>query len=185
MSGTSTRALTEHDWGKIAAQMPTLTDLRVSIDDRSAISLTDIKAHARSLSRKGPLSAVIVDYLQLMEALAGDRRPRHELIASYSRGLKVLAKEMNIPVIALSQLNRGPEARADKRPTLADLRESGAIEQDADVVLLLHEANPDDETDLDIIVAKNRHGARGTLRVTRRGWYSRIDTPGWTPHRAA
>jgi replicative DNA helicase len=175
------RSLSPVDWDKIAGKMPDLTALRISIDDRSAISLTDVKSHARTLSRKGPVAAMVVDYLQLMEAPAGDRRPRHELIASYSRGLKVLAKEMNIPVIALSQLNRGPEQRADKRPSLGDLRESGAIEQDADVVLLLHEGNPTDETDLDVLVAKNRHGARGDFKVIREGWYSHMKTRGWSP----
>ncbi len=175
------RMMSPSDWDKIAGKMPSLTDLRISIDDRSAIGLTDVKSHARTLSRRGPVAAMIVDYLQLMEASAGDRRPRHELIASYSRGLKVLAKEMNMPVIALSQLNRGPEQRADKRPSLADLRESGAIEQDADVVLLLHEGNPNDETDLDVLVAKNRHGARGDFRVVREGWYSHMKTRQWSP----
>lgn len=175
------RTLTGTDWDKISGKMPDLSGLRISIDDRSAISLTDVKSHARTLSRKGPVAAMVVDYLQLMEASAGDRRPRHELIASYSRGLKVLAKEMNIPVIALSQLNRGPEQRADKRPSLGDLRESGAIEQDADVVLLLHEGNPNDETDLDVLVAKNRHGARGDFKVIREGWYSRMQSRRWSP----
>lgn len=175
------RTMSPSDWDKIATTMPTLTDLRVSIDDRSGIGLTDVKSHARSLSRRGPVAAMIVDYLQLMEAPTGDRRPRHELIASYSRGLKILAKEMDIPVIALSQLNRGPEQRSDKRPSLADLRESGAIEQDADVVLLLHEGNPNDETELDVLVAKNRHGARGDFRVVREGWYSHMKTRPWSP----
>ncbi|WHP18820.1 DnaB-like helicase C-terminal domain-containing protein [Cellulomonas sp. ES6] len=179
------RALQEADWARISRRMDILTGLRISIDDRSGISLTDVKSHARTLSRRGPVSGLVVDYLQLMEAAPGDRRPRHELIASYSRGLKVLAKEMNIPVIALSQLNRGPEQRQDKRPSLGDLRESGAIEQDADVVLLLHETNLNDDTELDVIVAKNRHGARGDFQVVRRGWYSRIDQKGWTPHRTA
>lgn len=169
--------LSDDDWAKLSAQIPSLLALRISIDARPSVTITDVKAHARALARKGPLAGVIVDYLQLMEAPAGDRRPRHELIASYSRGLKTLAGELNVPVIALSQLNRGPEQRADKRPTLGDLRESGAIEQDADVVMLLHESETD-ETDLNVFVAKNRHGARGSFQVIRRGWYARLDTPG-------
>ena len=148
----------------------------MSIDDRSSITVTAIRAHARGLSRRGQLAGVVVDYLQLMTAERGDRRPRHEIVADQSRQLKILAKELQCPVIALSQLNRASEQREGKAPTLSDLRESGALEQDADVVLLLHV--PVDKADhmevpldhlLRVTVAKNRHGPVGRVTLARHG----------------
>jgi replicative DNA helicase len=133
--------------------------LRIAFDDRSSVGVQDVRSFARSVQRKHPLAGVVVDYLQLM---SGDSRlPRHEQVADMSRSLKVLARELDVPVIALSQLNRNSEGRADKRPQLADLRESGAIEQDADCVILLHRdlsgsAQADDR--FEMLVAKNRQG---------------------------
>ena len=161
-----------------AAEM--LRPLPVSVDDSSAVSVLDVRAHARTLSRRGRLAGVVVDYLQLMEGARGDRRPRHEIVASFSRQLKVLAKELNCPVIALSQLNRASEARDTGTPSLADLRESGAIEQDADAVLLLHiptetvtEGGKNVKVPMDdrlvITVAKNRHGPQGRRVLFRDG----------------
>lgn len=175
--------LTELDWQKIARVRDRL-NLTIGIDDRGTVTVNDVRAHARTVARKGRLAGVVVDYLQLMSNPRGDRRPRHEIVAGYSRALKLLAKELNVPVIALSQLNRASEARPDRRPTLADLRESGAVEQDSDVVLLLHE-DEDDETAIDMLVAKNRHGAKGPVELTRRGWYARLDPRVWTPHAPA
>ena len=175
--------VTQRDWDKIARVRDRLGTMRLSIDDRSSVTLTDIRSHARSLARKGPLAGIVVDYLQLMDQPRGDRRPRHEAVAEFSRGLKKLAKEMDCPVIALSQLNRASEGRQDKRPILADLRESGAVEQDADVVLLLHV--PDEtSTDMSMLVAKNRHGVVGAVDVTRRGEFARVETPEWRPSHA-
>lgn len=177
--------VTQADWNKIAAARQRMAALRISIDDRSTVTPTDIRSHARSLARKGPLAGVIVDYLQLMSAPAADaRKPRHEVVAGFSRSLKLLAKELDVPVIALSQLNRASMGRDDKRPTLADLRESGSVEQDADVVLLLHE-DEKAETNVQMLVAKNRHGARGAVELERKGWYSRLDARRWSPSRAA
>lgn len=175
--------VTQRDWDKIARVRDRLDTMRLSIDDRSSVTLTDIRSHARSLARRGPLAGIVVDYLQLMDQPRGDRRPRHEAVAEFSRGLKKLAKEMGCPVIALSQLNRASEGRQDKRPILADLRESGAVEQDADVVILLHV--PDEtSTDMSMLVAKNRHGVVGAVDVTRRGEFARVETPEWRPSHA-
>lgn len=176
------RTLTEGDWSRIATHRGDLANLPISIDDRGTVTVAEVRSHARTVSRRGPLAGVVVDYLQLMASPRGDRRPRHEIVADYSRQLKLLAKEMSCPVIALSQLNRASEARQDKRPSLADLRESGAVEQDADVVLLLHE-HEEDETAIDVLIAKNRHGARGSVELTRLGWYSRMEPRAWSPSR--
>ncbi|MBN8882979.1 MAG: AAA family ATPase [Salana multivorans] len=172
------RELTEEDHRKIRGARARM-DLPISIDDRGLATTVDVRSHARSLSRRGHLAGVVVDYLQLMSSPRGDRRPRHEVVAGFSRDLKLLAKELDCPVIALSQLNRGSADRADKRPALSDLRESGAVEQDSDVVLLLHE-NEDDETDLNVFVAKNRHGPRGSVNLIRRGWYSSLTEHTWS-----
>jgi replicative DNA helicase len=114
-----------------------------------------------------PLSGVVVDYLQLMSSR--DNRPRHEIVAEMSRQLKILARDLDVPVIALSQLNRNAEQRSDKRPSLSDLRESGAIEQDSDVVILLHQE--DDVLLLD--VAKNRQGPPSLVRLKWQGDFAR------------
>lgn len=171
--------LTATDWEQIDLIRDTLDGLPLSIDDRSYVTTLDIRTHARSLTRRGPLAGIVVDYLQLMGTPRGDRRPRHEVVASMSRDLKLLAKEMQCPVIALSQLNRQSEQRGSRGPSLADLRESGAIEQDADVVILLDvptnsEGEPD-ESSLNVLVAKNRHGeANKGIRLRRQGWISTL-----------
>lgn len=175
--------LDQDDWAKVAPAAAQLAELPISVDDRPSVTVTDIRSHARSLNRKHPLAAVIVDYVQLMSAPRGDRRDRHVIVGEFSRELKKLAMEMRIPVIALSQLNRASELRQDKRPTMADLRESGSIEQDADVVVLLH-VEEDDPTTLHAAVAKNRHGDTGTLRLLRRGHIARLDNYAWEPSRA-
>ena len=177
------RELTEGDWQKIVTARGRIESMPLAVDDRGSVRLVDIRSHARSLARRGPLAGIVVDYLQLMSPARGDKRPRHEQVGEWSRGLKLLAKELGVPVIALAQLNRGSLQRADSVPTMADLKASGDIEQDADVVMLLHD-NPDHPEDLDVIVDKNRHGQRGKVRLVRRGHISRIDTPGagsWTP----
>lgn len=161
-----------------------LESLPISIDDRPGISTTDIRSHARTLARRGPLAGVIVDYLQLMASPRGDRRPRHEVVGDMSRSLKILAKELHVPVVALSQLNRGPEGRTDKRPTMGDLRESGSLEQDADVVILLH-VEESDPSEMLVSVQKNRQGPPGALRLVRRGHVQRLDSKAWRPTDAA
>lgn len=173
------RDLTPGDWNKIRDRRKAWSDVPLFIDDRSGVSITDIKRFARTVSRRKPLAALVVDYLQLMTQMPGDKRPRHEFVADCSRQLKILAMDMNIPVIALSQLNRASEQRQDKLPQLSDLRESGAVEQDSDVVILLHrEIMGEKRGDLQMLVAKNRHGATNIAELTFWGHYSTILDPG-------
>lgn len=180
----SRRQLSDIDWQKIARARGALGSMKLAIDDRSAIRVVDIRSHARTLVRRGALAGIVVDYLQLMSAGRGDRRPRHEQVADWSRSLKVLAKELGVPVFALSQLNRQVEGRTDKRPTMSDLRESGGLEQDADVILLLH-VEEDDPATMHMLVAKNRQGMTGVLKLERRGELARLDNYQWRPSQAA
>lgn len=145
-----------------------MREFPIFIDDVAGRTMSQIAAIARRLKRRSSLEIVIIDYLQLIES--EDRNlPREQQISSITRRLKFLAKDLNIPVIALAQLNRGVEQREDKRPRLSDLRESGAIEQDADIVMFLHRPEAYDPEDrpgeADLIVAKNRHGPIGTVEL--------------------
>jgi replicative DNA helicase len=156
------------DWSRIAQAGDSLHDAPLFIVDAGNVTLVDIRAKARRLAmRRQGLGLIIVDYLQLM---SHTRRVdnRQQEIAEISRGLKMLAKELEIPVIAVSQLNRDPERRQDKRPQLSDLRESGALEQDADVVMFIHrdDADPAKKGLADLIVAKHRNGPTDTLQLT-------------------
>jgi len=155
-----------------------LARLPLFIDDKPGRTMTQVAALARRLHRKSPLGVIIIDYLQLIEP--DDKgSPREQQIAQISRRLKFLAKELRVPVIALAQLNRGVELREDKRPRLADLRESGAIEQDADMVMFLHRPDAYDPEDrpgeAEIIVAKHRSGPTGIVRLTWRKEYMRFE----------
>ena len=182
------RNLTPGDWAKIRDRRATWSDVPLFVDDRSGVSIIDIKRFARSVNRRKPLAGVVVDYLQLMSQQPGDKRPRHEFVADMSRQLKIMAMDMQVPVIALSQLNRGSTQREDNMPKISDLRESGAIEQDADVVILLHrEIMGDKRGDLSMLVAKNRHGATGLAEMDFWGMYSQVLDKGVSPaahHRA-
>ncbi len=156
------------DWSRIVQAAEVLHDAPLSIVDSGNVTLVDIRAKARRLStRRSGLGLIIVDYLQLM---SHHRRVdnRQQEIAEISRGLKLLAKELDIPVIAVSQLNRDPERRQDKRPQLSDLRESGAIEQDSDVVMFIHrdDSDPAKKGLADLIVAKHRNGPTDTVPLT-------------------
>jgi len=167
--------LTVDDRERIAAARPRF-NRQVAIDDRPGVGPSQIRAFARSIQRGGNLAGIVIDYMQLM-TLPG-KEPRHEKVSEMSRQLKILAKDLNVPVIALSQLNRGSEQRADKIPTLSDLRESGSIEQDADVVILL--SRPEDKpADIIFDVAKNRHGRQGLVELVWRGNIARIDDYAW------
>ena len=139
------------------------------IDDTPARNMLQITANARRLKLRQNLGLIVVDYIQLIDT-EESRDSRQEQIAKISRRLKTLARELHVPVIALSQLNRAVENREDRRPRMADLRESGAIEQDADIVLLLHRPEYYDANDqpgiAELIVAKNRNGATGTVKLT-------------------
>ena len=166
MDSTMNNTLTPAEWERLARFKEEIRP-NIAIDDRAEVSIYDIRSFARSVHRTMPLKGVIVDYLQLMSSK--DNRPRHEIVAEMSRQLKILARDLEVPVIALSQLNRNSELRSDKRPSLADLRESGAIEQDSDVVILLHQE--DDLIMLDI--AKNRQGPPALVKLRWEGEYAR------------
>ena len=156
------------------------TPKRIAFDDRGSVTMNDIRTHARSVSREGKLSGVIVDYLQLISGESGAKRL--EVVTEASRQLKLLARDLDVPVIALSQLNRNAEGRSDKRPAMADLRESGSIEQDADLVILLHrdmEATDTASDDFDMLVAKNRHGPTGVRRMKWVGEFMAVTDGGW------
>jgi replicative DNA helicase len=168
------RKLEPADYQRLDEHVGDLEALPISVDDRAAVTVTDIRSHARTMARRGPLAGIVVDFLQLMSTPRGDRRPRHEIVGEMSRSLKILARELDVPVVALSQLNRGSTSRADQRPTMADLRESGSLEQDANVIILLH-VEEDDPTTMQVAVAKNRSGLTGPLKLARRGEFARLD----------
>lgn len=180
------RTLQRDDHERIAKAAAHIARLPLVIDDRSDLSVAQIRARVRSVRRRRPVGVVVVDYLGLLRPPAGvARNDRRVQVDAISRSLKVLAKDMQVPVVALAQLNRMIETRAVKAPLMSDLRESGAIEQDADVVILLHR-DPDDEsmgTDLHLMVGKNRHGPQGRVTLNFRGHYARIDdmSEQWTP----
>jgi replicative DNA helicase len=171
-----TANLTEPDWGKISHAVGRLAEAQLHIDDNPHCTVMEMRAKARRLrARHGDLGLVIVDYIQLMTPSSSGRRPenRQVEVSEISRGLKILARELECPVIALSQLNRQLEYRQDKRPMLADLRESGGLEQDADVVAFIYRDevyNPesDDRALAEIIIAKHRNGPTGTARLVFR-----------------
>ena len=155
-----------------------LARLPLFIDDKPGRTMTQVAALARRLHRRSPLGIIIIDYLQLIEP-EDKNAPREQQIAGISRRLKFLAKELRVPVVALAQLNRGVELREDKRPRLADLRESGAIEQDADMVMFLHRPDAYDPEDrpgeAEIVVAKHRSGPTGIIRLTWRKEFMRFE----------
>ncbi|GAA2288743.1 hypothetical protein GCM10010145_68690 [Streptomyces ruber] len=171
--------VTEDDWTRIARRMPDISEAPLYIDDTASQSMMEIAAKARRLKQKHDIRLIVVDHLQLMTS--GGRLPesRQQEVSDMSRNLKLLAKSLNVPVVALSQLNRESERRSDKKPMLFDLRESGSIEQDADMVILLHREDVYEKEspragEADLIVAKNRGGSTSTLTVAFQGHYSRF-----------
>jgi replicative DNA helicase len=173
-----TGQMSEDDWTRLARRMSEVVDSPLFIDDSPNMSLMEIRAKCRRLKQRHNLRLVIVDYLQLM---GSPRRVenRQQEVSEMSRSLKLLAKELDVPVVAISQLNRGPEQRNDKRPLLSDLRESGSIEQDSDVVILLHredayEPESPRAGEADLIVAKHRNGPTAVVTVAFQGHYSRF-----------
>jgi len=170
--------LSDDDWTKLARCMGEISEAPLFVDDTPSMNLMEIRAKARRLKQKHDLKLIVVDYLQLMTS-PKRTESRQQEVADLSRGLKLLAKEVECPVIAVSQLNRGPEQRTDKRPQLSDLRESGSIEQDADVVLLLHRDDYYDKEspragEADFIVAKHRNGPTDTVTVAAQLHLSRF-----------
>ncbi|MCY3729712.1 MAG: replicative DNA helicase [Rhodospirillaceae bacterium] len=171
--------LTDEDWTRIDSTVSMMSTAPIFIDDAPALTPMEVRARARRLKREHKLELIVVDYLQLMQ-VAGTTENRATEISLVSRSLKALARELNIPVIALSQLNRSVEQRNDKRPVLSDLRESGAIEQDADVIVFIYrEEVYDPETPrkgvADIIVGKQRNGPTGEFRLTFLGEFTRFE----------
>ena len=173
-----TGQMSDDDWTRLARRMSEVADAPLFIDDSPNMSMMEIRAKCRRLKQRHDLKMVIIDYLQLMSSPKRVENRQQE-VSEMSRSLKLLAKELEVPVIALSQLNRGPEQRTDKKPQLSDLRESGSIEQDADMVILLHredvyERESPRAGEADLIVAKHRNGPTTTVTVAFQGHYSRF-----------
>ncbi len=170
----------EEDWSRLVDAVGQLNDTQVFIDDTAGLNALEVRSRARRLHRQcGGLSLIVIDYLQLMSA-SGREENRATEIAEISRSLKALAKELKVPVVALSQLNRSVEARQDKRPMMSDLRESGAIEQDADLIIFIYRDevyNPESPSRgmAEIIVAKQRNGPTGKLNLTFLGKFTRFE----------
>ncbi len=174
-----TGQLEDEDWSRVNMAIKMLSDVKVFIDDTPALSPDVLRSKARRIKREHDLGLIVIDYLQLMQ-VPGNQENRATEISEISRSLKALAKELNVPVIALSQLNRGLESRTDKRPVMADLRESGAIEQDADIIMFIYrdEYYHKDSTDkglAEVIIGKQRSGPTGTIKLKFFGEYTRFD----------
>ncbi|MEW6353843.1 MAG: replicative DNA helicase [Pseudomonadota bacterium] len=174
-----TGKLDDDDWPRLTSAVGILAEAPLYIDDTPALNPTELRARARRLKREHGLGLIVIDYLQLMQT-AGNKENRTNEISEISRSLKALAKELNVPVIALSQLNRNLEQRPNKRPVMSDLRESGGIEQDADLIVFIYrdevynEDSPD-KGSAEIIVAKQRNGPIGTTRLTFLAQYTRFE----------
>ena len=175
-----TGRLDPDDWPRLTSAVGLLDEAPLFIDDSPALSPLELRARARRLARAhGGLGMIVVDYLQLMQS-SEDSENRANEVSAITRSLKFLAKELNVPVVVLSQLNRSLESRPNKRPVMSDLRESGAIEQDADLILFIYRDevyNPDsqDQGTAEIIVSKQRNGPTGTVRLTFLGEYTRFE----------
>jgi replicative DNA helicase len=174
--------LTEKDYTRLSHALGTLAEARVFIDDSASIGVLEMRAKARRLKAEHGLDVLIIDYLQLMQG-RGRFESRQQEVSAISRSLKGLAKELSCPIIALSQLSRAPEGRTDHRPQLSDLRESGAIEQDADVVFFIYrpevydkeETRPEDEGVAEIIIGKQRNGPIGSVKLSFLNQYTRFE----------
>ena len=174
-----TGKLDDQDWPRLVSSVNMLSKAKLFIDDTAALTPTDLRARTRRLKREHGLDLVIVDYLQLMQ-VSGSKENRATEISEISRSLKALAKELEVPVVALSQLNRSVEQRPDKRPIMSDLRESGSIEQDADVILFIYrdEVYNEDTADkgiAELLIRKQRNGPIGTVRLAFLGQYTRFE----------
>ena len=168
----------DEDWTRLARRMSEVVEAPLFIDDSPNMSMMEIRAKCRRLKQRHDLRLVIIDYLQLMSSPRKVENRQQE-VSEMSRSLKLLAKELDVPVVAVAQLNRGPEQRTDKKPLLADLRESGSIEQDSDMVILLHREDAYEREspragEADFIVAKHRNGPTATVTVAFQGHYSRF-----------
>ncbi len=178
MQRLRTGRMDESDWTRLTRSLGRLADAPLFIDDSASTTLMEIRAKCRRLKQRHGLGLVVVDYLQLMQA-SRKVDNRQQEVSEMSRGLKLLAKELAVPVIAISQLSRNPEARSDKKPMLSDLRESGSLEQDADCVLFIYrdeiyDSESPRKGEADLILAKHRNGPTDTVVVTFQGQYSRF-----------
>lgn len=174
-----TGKIDDEEWGKLAAASGELSEAGIYIDDTPGISVMEIRAKCRKMKLEKNIGLVVIDYLQLVQGSNRKGGSREQEIAEISRSLKILAKEINVPVIALSQLSRAPEQRVDHRPMLSDLRESGSIEQDADIVMFLYRDdyyNEDSEKKniAEVIIAKHRAGSTGTTELLWLGNYTKF-----------
>ena len=174
-----TGKLEEEDWTKLASAIGPLSEAEIYIDDTPGINITEIRAKCRKLKLEKNIGLVVIDYLQLIQGSGKRNGSREQEISEISRSLKILAKELNVPVIALSQLSRAPEQRPDHRPMLSDLRESGAIEQDADIVMFLYRDDyynkESEKKDIaEVILAKHRGGSTGTVELLWLGSYTKF-----------
>jgi len=175
-----TGKLADSDWPRITSAVGILSEAPLYVDDTPALSPIELRSRARRIKREHGLGMIVIDYLQLMQSSGGAGENRATEISEISRSLKALAKELSVPVIALSQLNRSLEQRPNKRPVMSDLRESGAIEQDADVITFIYRDevyNPEsaDKGTAEIIIGKQRNGPIGTTRLTFMGKYTRFE----------
>ena len=171
--------LEEEEWPRVTSAITMLSDAKIFIDDTPSLSPGELRARARRLKREHDLGLIVIDYLQLMQ-VPGNKENRATEISEISRGLKALAKELNVPVLALSQLNRSLEQRTDKRPMMSDLRESGAIEQDADLIMFIYRDdyyNHDsaDKGLAEIIIGKQRNGPTGMVKLTFLGQFTKFE----------
>ena len=176
-----TGKLTDEEWGKLGIASSTLSQMDIRVDDNPSITAAEMNAKCRRIENLG---LVIIDYLQLMNSGGRSNDNRVTIISDISRSLKIMAKELNVPVVCLSQLSRASESRTDKRPMLSDLRESGAIEQDADEVLFIYRdeyynENTEEPNVAELIVAKNRHGETGTVKVQWLPQYTTFSDRDW------
>ena len=174
-----TGRLEEEDWAKLASVVGPLSDAKIYVDDTPGISIMEIRTRCRKLKMEKNIGLIVIDYIQLIQGSSKKNGSREQEIAEISRSLKILAKELNVPVIAMSQLSRAVEQRPDHRPMLSDLRESGAIEQDADIVMFLYRDdyyNKDsEEKDIsEVIIAKHRSGSTGTVKLLWMGNYTKF-----------
>ena len=181
-----TGQLTEQDWNNVTIAQGALAEAPIYIDDTPGIKITEIRSRSRKLAQEvDGLGLIVIDYLQLITGTKPENRQQE--VSDISRQLKILAKELKVPVIALSQLSRGVEQRQDKRPVLSDIRESGSIEQDADIVAFLYRddyyrkegEDPEDAVEdntIEVILEKNRSGARGTVKLMFQKEYNKFST---------
>ena len=176
-----TGRLDDDEWSRLSFALGKMHEAPLFIDEAAALNPIDLRARARRLSRQcGKLGLIVIDYLQLMSAASGSGENRATELSEISRSLKSLAKELNVPVIALSQLNRSLEQRPNKRPVMSDLRESGAIEQDADVILFIYRDevyHPDspDKGSAEVIIGKQRNGPIGSVTLAFQGQYTKFE----------